>query len=128
GCRSGKELSSLHETLCFARAYPDNQAVLDLVQDLLDHWERRADVRALGEALQGLGMAGVANAYPFFWPTAWWLAERWPSALHVGWDNLEDAGGGASLLPPLLPPAQAPAPAELTLQAHPWVPHPQPRR
>ena len=43
-CRSGKELSSLHETLCFARAYPDNQAVLDLVQDLLDRWERRADV------------------------------------------------------------------------------------
>src|SRR5262249_33964180 len=37
-CRSGKELSSLHETLCFARAYPDNQAVLDLVQDLLDRW------------------------------------------------------------------------------------------
>ena len=68
-CRSGKELSSLHETLCFARAYPDNQAVLDLVQDLLDRWERRADVHALGEALQGLGMAGVANAYPFFWPT-----------------------------------------------------------
>jgi hypothetical protein len=91
--RSGKELSSLHETLCFARAYPDNQAVLDLVQDLLDRWERRADVHALGEALQGLGMAGVANAYPFFWPTARWLAERWPGALHVDWDNLEDADG-----------------------------------
>jgi hypothetical protein len=47
--------------------------VLDLVQDLLDRWERRADVHALGQALQGLGMAGVANAYPFFWPTARWL-------------------------------------------------------
>ena len=72
-CRSGKELSSLHETLCFARAYPDNQAVLDLVQDLLDRWERRTDLHALGQALQGLGMAGVANAYAFFWPTARWL-------------------------------------------------------
>jgi hypothetical protein len=41
-CRSGKELSSLHETLCFARAYPNNHAVLDLVQDLVDRWERRA--------------------------------------------------------------------------------------
>jgi hypothetical protein len=44
--------------------------VLDLVQNLLDRWERRADVHALAKALQGLGMAGVANAYPFFWPTA----------------------------------------------------------
>jgi hypothetical protein len=102
-CRSGKELSSLHETLCFARAYPDNQAMLDLVQDRLDRWERRADVHALGEALQGIGMAGVANAYPFFWPTARWLAERWPGALHVDWDNLEDADGVASLLQLLMP-------------------------
>src|SRR5262249_266916 len=69
-CRSGKELSSLHETLCFARAYPDNQAVLDLVQDLLDRWERRADVHALGEALQGLGMAGLAHAHTLFLPPA----------------------------------------------------------
>src|SRR4029450_12033039 len=69
-CRSGQELRALHETLCFARAYPDNQAVLDLVQDLLDRWERRADVHALGEALQGLGMAGVAHPYPFLLPPA----------------------------------------------------------
>ena len=122
-CRSGKELSSLHETLCFARAYPDNQAVLDLVQGLLDRWERRADVRALGEALQGLGMAGVANAYPFFWPTARWLAERWPGALHVDWDNLEDADGVASLLKLLMPRAESPALEELPLTARQWVRH-----
>ena len=121
--RSGKELSSLHETLCFARAYPDNQAVLDLVQDLLDRWERRADVHALGEALQGLGMAGVANAYPFFWPTARWLAERWPDALHVDWDNLEDADGLASLLKLLMPRAESPALEELSLTARQWVRH-----
>ena len=120
-CRSGKELSSLHETLCFARAYPDNQAVRDLVQDLLDRWERRADVHALGEALQGLGMAGVANAYPFFWPTARWLAERWPGALHVDWDNLEDADGVASLLKLLMPRAESPALEELPLTARQWL-------
>src|SRR5262247_1397091 len=45
-CRSGKELSSLHETLCFARAYPDNQAVLDLVQGLLDRWAKRCRASA----------------------------------------------------------------------------------
>src|SRR5262245_25453629 len=122
-CCSVKELSSLHETLCFARAYPDNQAVLDLVQDLLDRWERRADVHALGEALQGLGMAGVANAYPFFWPTARWLAERWPGALHVDWDNLEDADDVASLLQLLMPRAESPALEELSLTARQWVRH-----
>ena len=122
-CRSGKELRSLHETLCFARAYPDNQAVLDLVQDLLDRWERRADLHALGKAVQDLGMAGVANAYPFFWPTARWLAERWPGALHVDWDNLEDADGVASLLQLLMPRAESPALEELPLTARQWVRH-----
>jgi len=116
-CRSGKELSSLHETLCFARAYPDNEAVLHLVQNLLDRWGRRADVHTLGDALQGLGMAGVANTYPFFWPTARWLAERWPGALHVDWDNLEDADGVASLLKLLMPRAESPALDELSLTA-----------
>jgi hypothetical protein len=120
-CRSGRELSSLHETLCFARAYPDNQAVLDLVQNLLDRWERRADVHALGKALQGLGMAGVANAYPFFWPTARWLAERWPGALHVDWDSVEDADGVASLLQLLMPRAESPALEELPLTARQWL-------
>jgi hypothetical protein len=122
-CRSGKELRSLHETLCFARAYPDNQAVLDLVQDLLDRWERRADVHALGKAVRDLGMAGVPNAYPFFWPTARWLAERWPGALQVDWDNLEDADGVASLLQLLMPRAESPALEELPLTARQWVRH-----
>ena len=120
-CRSGKELSSLHETLCFARAYPDNQAVLDLVQNLLDRWERRADVHALGEALQGLGMAGVPNAYPFFWPTARWLAERWPDALQVDWDNLENADDVASFLQLLMPRAESPALEEMPLTARQWL-------
>jgi hypothetical protein len=120
-CRSGKELSSLHETLCFARAYPDNQAVLDLVQALLDRWERRADVHALGGALQGLGMAGVANVYPFFWPTARWLAERWPGALHVDWDDLKDADHVVSLLKLLTPRAESPALDEVPLTARQWV-------
>lgn len=122
-CCGGKELRSLHETLCFARAYPDNQAVLNLVQDLLDRWERRADVHALGKAVQDLGMAGVANAYPFFWPTARWLAERWPGALHVDWDNLEDPDSVASLLQLLMPRAESPALEELPLTARQWVRH-----
>jgi hypothetical protein len=122
-CRSDKELSSLHETLCFARAYPDNRAVLNLVRDLLDRWGRREDVHALGEALQGLGMAGVANAYPFFWPTARWLAEHWPGALQVDWDNLEDADDLAALLKLLMPRAESPALDELPLTARQWLRH-----
>src|SRR5262249_49323918 len=122
-CRSGKELSSLHETLCFARAYPDNQAVLDLVQDLVDRWERRADVHALRKVLQGLGMAGVAHAYPFFLAPARWVSQPWPGALHVDWDNLEDADGVASLLKLLMPRAESPALEELPLTARQWVRH-----
>src|SRR5262245_65338741 len=68
-------------------------------------------------------MAGVANAYPFFWPTARWLAEHWPGALRVDWDNLEDADGVASLLKLLMPRAESPALEELPLTARQWVRH-----
>src|SRR5262249_17495852 len=75
-CRSGKELSSLHETLCFARAYPANQAVLNLVQDLLDRWGRRADLHALGEALQASAWRVWPTPMPSFGPRR----GGWPNA------------------------------------------------
>ena len=63
-CRSGKELSSLHETLCFARAYPDNRAVLDLVQDLLDRWERHGGGSSLRLARRMVSPAPDARLHP----------------------------------------------------------------
>jgi hypothetical protein len=51
------------------------------------------------------------------------LAERWPGALHVDWDNLEDADGVASLLKLLMPRVESPALEELPLTARQWVRH-----
>jgi hypothetical protein len=87
-CRSGKELSSLHETLCFARAYPDNRAVLDLVQDLLDRWSARTyalrDVtgasRRRGQRLSFLTHGAVGGER---WPArAAWLGQPETTAWH----------------------------------------------
>src|SRR5687768_12206517 len=50
----------LHEALCFLRAYPDDQAVLDQVAAMLQHFDRRRDLRAHRRALADSGIAGTA--------------------------------------------------------------------
>ena len=75
----------LHEFLCFVRAYPDNQAVLDRAERMLVAFERRADLRRHRRALADTGIAGTAIHYVFFWFTAQWLARRWPHRLTIDW-------------------------------------------
>lgn len=73
----------LHEFLCFLRAYPDNQAVLDGAERMLAHFDRRADLRRNRAALADTGIAGTAIHYVFFWFTAQWLARRWPLRITI---------------------------------------------
>jgi hypothetical protein len=120
-CRSARELESLHETLCFSRAYPDDEATLTLVDELLESFGERADVRAFSDELIGKGIAGVPTVYPFYWPTARWLAERWPAHLHVDWDVLEDPSRIEGILQLLMPRAESPGLEELDLGAREWL-------
>jgi len=82
---SSQAVLRLHEFLCFLRAYPDNQAVLDQAGRMLARFERRADLRRFRTALAGTGIAGTAIHYVFFWFTAQWLARRWPDRLSIDW-------------------------------------------
>ncbi|MCA8975185.1 MAG: hypothetical protein KDC98_10705 [Planctomycetes bacterium] len=86
----------LHETLCFLRAHPDDQDVLDRVSTLLDTFDARRDLRRFRKALADSGIAGTAINYPFFAVTARWLSRRFPGALRVDWR--ESRGEGADLL------------------------------
>lgn len=79
----------LHECLCFLRAYPDDARVLARVEELLDGFEHRPDLRAHAAQLENSGIAGTAIVYPFFTQMARWLAARWPDALRVAWDEFE---------------------------------------
>ncbi len=75
---SAREVLRLHEALCFARAYPDDRALLARVERMLAAFARRRDLRRFRGALADSGIAGTTIRYPFFAPTARWLARRWP--------------------------------------------------
>jgi hypothetical protein len=109
------QVRRLHETLCFLRAYPDDAQVLAAVERMLARLDRRADLRAHREALAHSGIAGTTTWYPFFWPTARWLAARWPRQLRF---DRNDAEAGTSLgraLPLLVTPHEAVALREAKL-------------
>lgn len=101
------QVRRLHEVLCFLRAWPDDASVLQAVERLLAGFSRRADLRAHREALAYSGIEGTLTWFPFFYPTAQWIARRWPDALHL---DRSDATAGetiAKVLPALLTPLES---------------------
>jgi hypothetical protein len=108
--RSSGAVLRLHESLCFLRAYPDDQTVLDQAERMLAGFERRADLRRFRTALSGTGIAGTATHYVFFWFTAQWLARRWPDRLTIDWKAFDKKSRAEveGLLPLILPYAETP--------------------
>jgi len=80
----------LHEQLCFLRAYPDNAALLAQVVRMLERFSQRADLHRYRADLADTGICGTVIHYPFFWPTARWIVERWPKLLYIDWSNVEN--------------------------------------
>ena len=91
--RTAREVERLHELLCFMRAYPDDARLLAIVRRMLADFARRADLRAQREALENSGIAATAIRFPFFWPSARWLARHWPERITL--DRLDRAAGRA---------------------------------
>jgi hypothetical protein len=91
------ELLRFHEILCFLRAYPDDEAVLAAAAHALAGFPRRRDLARHREALADTGVAGTPIHYRFFWPTARWLAGRWPDRLTL--DGPLDRARLGKLLP-----------------------------
>jgi len=105
--RTAEQVLRLHEHLVFMRAYPDSRAVLARVARMLARFDRRPDLRRHASALADSGIAGTAIRYAFFWPTARWLAARWPAQLRIDWTNLDAPERLAAALPLLATPIEA---------------------
>jgi hypothetical protein len=121
------QVRRLHEVLCFLRAYPDDARVRAAADRMLARFDRRADLRAHRGALAHHGIVGTVTGYPFFWPTARWLAVRWPKRLRL---DRTDAAAGASIaraLPLLSAQPAAAALRELTLDGYAAVDRLRPR-
>jgi len=101
------QVQRLHEVLCFMRAYPDDAQVLGAVEAMLARFDRRPDLRAHRDALAYSGIAGTTIWFPFFYPTALWLAQRWPTRLVLERADAEAGESIADLLPALLTPVEA---------------------
>src|SRR5258706_8467958 len=91
--RTASEVERLHEILCFLRAYPDDARTLARVSRMLRRFALRVDLRKHADALETTGIAGTAIRFPFFWPTAVWLARNWPRLLTL--DRLDRAADRA---------------------------------
>jgi hypothetical protein len=116
--RAADQVRRLHEVLCFMRAWPDNAAVLREVERLLAGFERRADLLAHRDALAFSGIAGTVIWFPFFYPTARWIAQRWPDALRLDRnDTVADESIG-KLLPALVTPLETHALREAHLSGY----------
>jgi hypothetical protein len=116
--RSAGEVRRLHEALCFLRAYPDDASLLAAVERMLAHFDRRADLRGHREALAHSGIAGTTTWYPFFWPTARWLAGRWPKRLRFDRNDADAEKSLGRAAPLLVTPHEAVALREAKLAGY----------
>ena len=80
-------LGTLHETLCFLEAYPDDARTLSVVAGALDAIPDRVTSLSRGAArqLHDSGIAGTFVSYPFGLPMARWLAGRFPNDVEIVW-------------------------------------------
>lgn len=111
----------LHEALCYLRAYPDDQALLDKVVVMLDRFDLRPDLVHFQKQLADTGIAGTALHYSFYADTARWLSQRLPGALAVDWRNYSQEALLAQRLPLLAHWAETPALDELDWPVADWV-------
>lgn len=93
----------LHEILCFLRAYPDDERLLELVEEMLAAFHERRDLGRFRRALADTGIAGTSLHFRFFWPTARWLVRRYPGQVEIDWGQLENASDIEDMLELSLP-------------------------
>ena len=115
------QVLTLHETLCFLRAYPDGPRLLALVERMLGGFAGRRDLRRHRRALADSGIAGTATEYRFYWPTARWLARRWGRQLAIVWNDFAERDRLADLLPLLTLYAETPALDEIDYSPRAWL-------
>jgi len=89
--KSADSIERLHEILCFVQAWPDDDAILSLVDAMLARFGQRRDLKRHAEELANTGIAGTPINFRFFAVTARWLADRWPDQIRIDWEDFDDA-------------------------------------
>lgn len=112
------QVRRLHELLCFLRAFGPELRARAAAERALAGFARRADLRAQRQRLASSGIAGTVTEYPFFWPTARWLAARWRGRLRLDRSDAEADRNLARTLPLLVSPLEAAALRELRLSGY----------
>ena len=87
--RRSSDVERLHEMLCFMRAWPDSPKVLATVNRLLKNFAAREDLQRFAGKLADTGIAGTDIRFRFYFVTARWLADRWPDALQIDWEQFD---------------------------------------
>jgi hypothetical protein len=116
-----QDVTALHEALCFARAYPDNERVLARAEAMLAGFARRPDLVRHRAALADSGIAGTEIRFRFFAETAKWLLDRWPSRLRVDWAAWDEHDLLEALLSLLVSPAESPGLEEYDYGLRGWL-------
>ncbi|NKB37451.1 MAG: hypothetical protein GKR93_09825 [Gammaproteobacteria bacterium] len=100
-CRfdNSDEIERFHNVLLFMRAYPNNQKLLDQVEDILGSFAQRSDLKRFREELVSSGIAGCPIDYRFFYPMADWLARNWGQSLQIDWPEIDDADKLMEIIP-----------------------------
>jgi hypothetical protein len=118
-----RALRTLHETLCFLQAYPDDAAILARVDALLRTFGAR--VSRLGRRgvarLHDTGIAGSRIEYPFGLPLSRWLAARLGRDADIGWAALRDTEKVAEALDLLVSPSERDAFSEGGFTVRRWL-------
>lgn len=115
------DLVSLHEQLCFARAYPDDEGVLDRVERMLRRFDKRGDFQRLRAQLVDTGIVGTELHFRFYWLTAVWIARRWPGAMVVDWPEFEHKSKLEEALSLLASYTETPALDSFAYPLHEWI-------
>ena len=75
----------------------------------MERFAKRGDLRRHAGELADSGVAGAPIYYSFFWPTARWLARKWPDKLSIDWPAFKKKEGLIDFLHLLLPYSETPA-------------------
>lgn len=118
---NSSQVLRLHELLCFLRAYPDDAEVLSNVEGMLETFDRRRDLRRHRRELDSTGVAGTTTFYSFFWFTALWLAQQWPTLFRIDWDWFENKELLSARLATLMSYSETLALEEASFDARDWV-------
>jgi len=108
--RSVADLMSYHESICYLRAYADSQELLQLVDDELDHFDRRLRQlkRPLGKTsrlrLERSGIVGTDFTHDCGYQVTKWILQKFPTAADFDYAELRKLKGDPilDLLPALV--------------------------